>query len=233
MTAARVPWQPSEPGVHAICGRLALVERIVYEEIVWFLNSSENAQVYVIDTLGTFDAVQLVRLRATRTQLAATTVLRCFDVYGVRDAVQEVNSSLSARDAGLRPLIVVHSFSHAIGQLMASGLPTGHALMVTLLRELRSLVSVFPSLRVTLTSETVPCPPDAPNVMSAFSETLVRPALGTTFPHLVDSLWLVSSLPLTHNAAPVHVAEELANATAPTAAIALFSLDTALRPSLV
>lgn len=220
------PWHVTERGIHTVCGHMQVVERFVYEAIANFL-STPRARVFVCDTMNTFDVTLLVHgTRVSRDQLAATRILRSFDVYGLLDALREVHAEAATSDAPT--LVVVHSFSHPIGQLMTSGLPVGHALMVTLLRELRSMLVTNPGLSALLTTETVQCSRDAACSVSAFADTLARPALGTTFPHLVDSIWLVT--PLHHEAHPYHyVAERIQSARTAAGTVVLFRIDASNR----
>lgn len=135
-------------------------------------------------------------------------ISRCLDIYGVIEAIQEVNAQyvpgLPARDRV--GILLIDNITNPMSQLMQRGQSQGHDLMVCMAREL-TLMSRLSNVCVLVVNTTVNTESKRPreaiessfapitNREAAFSDVMIKPALGNTWPHLIDYCLFIHPVP--------------------------------------
>ncbi|CCG84072.1 protein of unknown function [Taphrina deformans PYCC 5710] len=145
-------------------------------------------------------------------------ITRCLNLYGVIEVIQEISATLTtttttmgaAAGPGERiGMVVIDSISNPVALMMQKGQTPGHDLMVCVMRELTVLSRR--DVSVLLVNATVRADPrrreEGPgagagggggggsNRDAAFSGVQIKPALGNTWPHLVDYSMLIYPVP--------------------------------------
>lgn len=135
-------------------------------------------------------------------------ISRCLDIYGVIEAIQEVNAQfvpgVSAKNR--TGILLIDNITNPMSQLMQRGQSQGHDLMVCIAREL-TLMSRLNDVCVLVVNTTVGTDSkknretndsnvDAiTNRDAAFSDVMIKPALGNTWPHLIDYCLFIHPVP--------------------------------------
>ena len=192
---------------------------LCYREVIAYLRQYKG-QAVIIDTIGSLrpevladliretppaDTTAAGNANAHQTQEAMhdrVQVMRTLSVYGIVDAVREISSKFSTDDVHLSRttreedkigIVVVDTIANPLGLLMQKGQQEGHAVMVSILREL-SMLARMHGVCVVLVNTTVKAQPTSYQA-SAFSDVAIQPALGKVWPHLIDYCLFIHPIP--------------------------------------
>ncbi|BFZ55750.1 hypothetical protein PYCC9005_002791 [Savitreella phatthalungensis] len=185
------------------CGKSILC----YKEILCFLQTRPGIAI-ILDTVDGFKAdifAALIRQnepdRADEL-LERIQVMRTRTVYDILEAVREVAAGLrkSKKEGERIGVLCIDTIANPLGLLMQKGQQEGHALMVSITREL-SFIARFHRVCIILVNTAVRIPsttyPQTTtfNRDSAFDGISLQPALGKLWPHLIDYCMFVHPLP--------------------------------------
>lgn len=138
-------------------------------------------------------------------------ISRCLDIYGVVEEIHEITSKfVPGLPANERiGIVLIDNITNPLALLMQRGQSPGHDLMVSLSRNL-TLLSRTHGVCVMLVNATVKTDParhpsalstdDINRVLitnreSAFADVAIKPALGNTWPHLIDHCLFIHPVP--------------------------------------
>lgn len=138
-------------------------------------------------------------------------ISRCLDIYGVVEEVHEITSKfVPGLPADERiGILLIDNITNPLALLMQRGQSLGHDLMVSLLREL-SLLSRIYGVCILLVNTTVKADSGRSSIArtsdsqhhvpvtyreSAFADVSIKPALGNTWPHLIDYCLFIHPVP--------------------------------------
>lgn len=183
------------------CGK----SHLCYDEVIAYLQR-EKGQAVIVDTIDSLRPEVLAHLvheqGGDAAMLDRIQVMRTLSIYGILEATREIASKLSdtalatLSDADRIGIVVFDTIANPLGLLMQKGQQEGHALMISVMREL-TMLACRHGVCVVLVNSTVKAQPTY--AASAFSDVAVQPALGRVWPHLVDySLFIHPLAPDSH-----------------------------------
>lgn len=134
----------------------------------------------------------------------------CLDIYGVVEAVQGLQGNFVSNmaDEDKVGIVLIDNITNPVSLLMQNGRSQGHDLMVCLVRDL-TLLSRLHNICILIVNTTVKLNArrngkngedgssnvSTTNMDSAFADVAIKPALGTTWPHLIDYCLFIHPVP--------------------------------------
>lgn len=134
-------------------------------------------------------------------------IVPCLDIIGVVEAIQGVMASYrkdTLEEHDKIGMVLIDNITNPISMLMQNGRSQGHDLMVCLARDL-TLLSRLYSVCILVVNSTIKIAPSKGAEEgtggtqgyreSAFADVRIKPALGSTWPHLMDFCLFIHPIP--------------------------------------